>query len=81
VRCRDGAVTRREVKVRVQAWLEERELDGLSPELRAKVEVERQHTYVPVKPAPRSVEEIHETLDRLFTDAGLRAADADGGEA
>ena len=81
MRCHDGAVTRREVKVRVQAWLEERELDGLSPELRAKVEVERHHAYEPVKPAPRSVDEIDEVLDRLFTEAGLRQTDADGGDA
>lgn len=65
------------MKVRIRAWLEARELDGLSPELRAKVEVERHHTYEPVKPAPRSVEEIHQTLDQLFTEAGL--TDSDGG--
>lgn len=71
------------MKVRIRAWLEERELEGLSPELRAKVEVERHHAYEPVTPAPRSVEEIHETLDRLLTDAGVSDAgstDVDRGD-
>ena len=65
------------MKVKVRAWLEERELDGLSPELRAKVEVERQQAYQSVRPPPRSVEEIHDTLDRLFVEAGLTDADED----
>ncbi|MDO9495172.1 MAG: hypothetical protein Q7J48_05680 [Nocardioides sp.] len=72
-------MSRREAKVRIRAWLEERELDGLSPELRAKVEVERQHTYESVQPPPRSVGEIHDTLDRLFVEAGLTDADEDHG--
>jgi len=60
------------VKVRVEAWLEERELDGLTPEFRAKVEVQRANVYTLVKPAPRSVAEIHEVLDRLLAEAGLQ---------
>jgi hypothetical protein len=63
------------VKVRVVAWLEERELDGLTPEFRAKVEVERANVYELVKPAPRTVAEIHDVLDRLLDAAGLVGQD------
>jgi hypothetical protein len=60
------------VKVRVAAWLEERELDGLTPELRVKFEVERANVYELIKPAPLTVAEIHEALDRVLVEAGLR---------
>ena len=65
------------MKVKIRAWLEERELDGLVPPLRARVEVERRESYEPVHPAPRSVQEIHDTLDQILMDAGITDADAD----
>lgn len=70
------------MKVKIRAWLEERELDGLVPPLRAQVEVERDQAYEPVRPVPRSVREIHETLDRLLTEAGVTdtASDTDTGK-
>jgi hypothetical protein len=72
------AVTRREVKVRIHAWLEEREISGLEPAFRARVEVYEEAAYVPVTGGGGSPAELHGVLDRLLVDAGLVGPGSEG---
>jgi hypothetical protein len=55
------------VTVQVHAWLEQRELPGLAPALRARVTVPA----ADIVAGAGSLEEIHETVDRLLRTAGL----------
>lgn len=62
-----AAMTRREVKLRIHAWLEEREIAGLDPAFRAQVEVQRGSTYVPVG-GGGSPAEVEAVLDRVLAE-------------
>lgn len=53
--------------MQVHAWLEQRELPGMAPALRARVTVPA----ADIVAGAGSLEEIHETVDRLLRDAGL----------
>jgi hypothetical protein len=55
------------VTVQLHAWLEERELPGMAPALRARVTIPA----AGIVAGAGSLEEIHETVDRLLRGAGL----------
>ena len=69
-------MTRREVKVRIHAWLEEREISGLEPAFR--FEVYKGSDFRPIWGGGGSPAELHRVLDRLLAEAGLLDPDGSG---
>lgn len=63
--------------MQLHAWLEERELPGMAPALRARVTVPA----AGIVAGAGSLEEIHDAVDRLLRTAGLIDPGSDPGHA